>query len=187
MVNLDSYGQTWNFSGNPSDFASRPQAIPCWSGNGGAALGGCAITTEPQACIAAASAISANTLNALNSVGCYLRGSSVLVPPALGTIGDSRRNMFRGSGFRNWDVSIMKNWKFQERLTAQFRAEFFNVLNHPELHEPRRGRRAPDSQDASAGTFGWLRLRLRLPYFPIRLSSQLPCLEPVPIDRSNWE
>ena len=151
VVNLDSYGQTWNFSGNPSDFASRPQAIPCWSGNGGAALGGCAITTEPQACIAAASAISANTLNALNSVGCYLRGSSVLVPPALGTIGDSRRNMFRGSGFRNWDVSIMKNWKFQERLTAQFRAEFFNVLNHPSFTNP-GGPAGAGFTDASAGT-----------------------------------
>ena len=26
---------------------------------------------------------------------------------------------------------MTKDWKFKERLTAQFRAEFFNVLNHP--------------------------------------------------------
>ena len=32
---------------------------------------------------------------------------------------------------KTWDFSILKSWKFKERLTAQFRAEFFNVLNHP--------------------------------------------------------
>ena len=31
---------------------------------------------------------------------------------------------------------MSKGWKFRERLTAQFRAEFFNVLNHPNFANP---------------------------------------------------
>jgi len=39
------------------------------------------------------------------------------------------RNMLRGRGFEGWNASITKQWKFTERLSAQFRAEAFNVLN----------------------------------------------------------
>jgi hypothetical protein len=31
---------------------------------------------------------------------------------------------------------VVKDEKFKERLTAQFRAEFFNVLNHPNFYNP---------------------------------------------------
>jgi len=31
---------------------------------------------------------------------------------------------------------LVKDEKFKERLTAQFRAEFFNVLNHPNFYNP---------------------------------------------------
>ena len=54
-----------------------------------------------------------------------------MTPPAYGTFGNVGKNIFRDTPFRNWDVSVQKNWKFKERLNAQFRAEFFNVLNHP--------------------------------------------------------
>ena len=46
------------------------------------------------------------------------------------------RNLFYGPHFADWDFSIFKNWKFTERLTAQFRAEFFNILNHPIYANP---------------------------------------------------
>jgi hypothetical protein len=91
----------------------------------------CGITTEPTQCVSAASAIGPATLASLNANGCYIVGNSVMFPPALGSNGNSGRNSFRGPNFRNLDLSVDKNWKFRERLTAQFRAEFFNVLNHP--------------------------------------------------------
>ena len=72
----------------------------------------------------------------LDAFGCYFQGNSVLIPPALGTWGTAGRNIWRDSGIRNWDLSVTKAWKFQERLTAQFRAEFFNVLNHPNFANP---------------------------------------------------
>jgi hypothetical protein len=46
------------------------------------------------------------------------------------------RNIFRGPGFHEWDMSLVKDFKFGERITAQFRGEMFNVLNHPNLANP---------------------------------------------------
>lgn len=37
----------------------------------------------------------------------------------------------RGTGVNSWNVSFFKNTAIRERVTVQFRAEFFNFLNHP--------------------------------------------------------
>ena len=60
----------------------------------------------------------------------------MLIPPALGTFGTAPRNNFPASGLSNLDLSVTKGWKFRERLTTQFRAEFFNILNHPNFTNP---------------------------------------------------
>jgi hypothetical protein len=162
---LNTYGQTWNFSGNRADFTSGPTAIPCWSGGGGggSVLANCAfgapgsgapnIQAAPAPCMNAANTLALQAT--LNAVGCFFQGNSALVPPALGTIGNSGRNVFRDSGFKNWDVSVIKDIKFKERLTAQFRAEFFNVLNHPNFTDP-NGPAGAGFNDPSGGglTFG---------------------------------
>ena len=55
----------------------------------------------------------------------------MLTPPVDGTFGDAGRNIFRGPDFTNWDFSMSKSTKLGEHLTLQLRAEFFNILNHP--------------------------------------------------------
>ncbi len=51
--------------------------------------------------------------------------------PAPGTLGDLGRNQMRGPALQDFDFSIFKNTKFwREKINAQFRAEFFNILNH---------------------------------------------------------
>jgi hypothetical protein len=55
----------------------------------------------------------------------------VLTPPAPATFGNAGRNIFRGPGFRDWDFSVSKIWKLNERVGIQFRGEVFNILNHP--------------------------------------------------------
>ena len=81
-----------------------------------------------------------------------------MIPPALGTFGTMRRNMFRDSGFRDLDLSVTKDWKLRERFKAQFRAEFFNVLNHPSFANPYGGTSGygPGAFDdpSSTGIFG---------------------------------
>jgi len=47
-----------------------------------------------------------------------------------GSFGDSGRNIIRGPGFQNWDLSFFKNFPIGEKYRFEFRAEFFNVWNH---------------------------------------------------------
>jgi len=152
--NNPTYGQRWNFAGNPSDFTAGRTPFSCWSGNGSAALAGCDSTIpQPAACLTAATALGSDAVAALNSVGCIFRGNSVLVPPALGTFGTVGRNIFRDMGFRDWDLSVSKSFVFRERLTAQFRAEVFNILNHPSFANP-WGPYQFGFNDPSTGTAG---------------------------------
>ena len=57
------------------------------------------------------------------------------VQPAFGTFGNLGRNSIYGPGYRNLDFSVTKITRF-ERLEVQFRAEFFNILNHPNFAQP---------------------------------------------------
>jgi outer membrane receptor protein involved in Fe transport len=153
---LDTFGQPWNFNGNPSDFkAGRNVATPCWSGSGPSALPGCTLTTVPSACT---NAVGTNigAQNTLNAVGCYAVGNSALTPPALGTVGNIGRDTFRDLGFKNWDFSVVKETKIKERLSAQFRAEFFNVLNHANFSNPNGPANAGfnDPSTGATGNFG---------------------------------
>jgi hypothetical protein len=63
------------------------------------------------------------------------------------------RNIFRDTGFHNWDFSVTKNWKFRERFGAQFRVEFFNFLNHPNFANPFGGQNGWAHNDPSTQTF----------------------------------
>jgi outer membrane receptor protein involved in Fe transport len=50
-----------------------------------------------------------------------------------------RRNQFRGPGYFNSDLSLLKSTKvhlFQEGQSFVFGASFFNVLNHPNFDQP---------------------------------------------------
>ena len=58
-----------------------------------------------------------------------------MIAPPTNTFGTATRNEFRGPDYIDWDFSLFKNIKFTERLTAQFRAEAFNILNHKILYQ----------------------------------------------------
>ena len=57
-------------------------------------------------------------------------------PVPSGSLGNVPINSIEGPGALNLDVSIIKNTKITERLNTQFRAEFFNVLNHTQFAGP---------------------------------------------------
>lgn len=61
---------------------------------------------------------------------------NAFVVPAAGTYGDTGRNVLRGPGLAQLDFSALKKFDLSERLHAQFRAEFFNILNHANFGIP---------------------------------------------------
>jgi hypothetical protein len=53
-----------------------------------------------------------------------------------GAVGNLGRDTLVGPGLTNVDLSLLKNTHFGERFNTQFRAEFFNVLNHSNFTTP---------------------------------------------------
>ena len=164
---LNGYGQPWNLVGNKGAFkATGPiqlsplvSGIGCWSGSGPSALGsGCGITGAAPPAVCQSGATTPGQMNALLDFGCYVsqNGQAALLPAPIGSIGDAGRNIFVGPGFRDWDMSVTKIWRIKERLTTQFRAEFFNVLNHPIFANPGgpAGAGFNDPSSGAGSTFG---------------------------------
>jgi hypothetical protein len=62
--------------------------------------------------------------------------TSRFVVNAVGTTGNSGRNILRGPGYFNTDLGVLKSTRITERTNLQFRAEFFNVFNHANFRLP---------------------------------------------------
>ncbi|MGA2643195.1 MAG: TonB-dependent receptor [Candidatus Sulfotelmatobacter sp.] len=62
--------------------------------------------------------------------------TSAFVPNAIGTFGDTGKNVLRGPRFFDADLAAVKNAKITERLSMEFRAEFFNVFNNVNFGRP---------------------------------------------------
>jgi Carboxypeptidase regulatory-like domain/TonB dependent receptor len=72
-------------------------------------------------------------------------------PNVLGTPGTAKRRYFYGPGMENYDLALLKDVKFTESRTLQFRLEGFNVFNHAQFFGPL----AVDGNIGDAGsTFG---------------------------------
>lgn len=61
--------------------------------------------------------------------------------------GNAGRNIVQGPGYANWDFSVFRDVRLGESKQLQFRAEFFNLLNHTNL-------RLPNSDISNPKTFG---------------------------------
>jgi hypothetical protein len=62
--------------------------------------------------------------------------TSAFAFPAPGTFGNAGRNIVDGPGFKNFNASLVKNTSLSERVNLQFRAEVFNLFNHPNFNLP---------------------------------------------------
>jgi hypothetical protein len=47
--------------------------------------------------------------------------------------GDLGRNALYGPGFHDWDSGMMKDFPIKNRLNIEFRADVFNMFNHPQF------------------------------------------------------
>jgi len=53
--------------------------------------------------------------------------------------GDLGRNALRGFGLTQWDLAMHRDFPVHDRLSLQFRAELFNIVNHPNFGPPQSG------------------------------------------------
>ena len=66
----------------------------------------------------------------------YTSSSFQVDPTGSGVYGNSGRNILRGPGSDNWDLSVQKNIHYSERSYAEIRIDAFNVFNHPQFGLP---------------------------------------------------
>jgi outer membrane receptor protein involved in Fe transport len=69
--------------------------------------------------------------------------------PPLGHLGNAPRRMFYGPGIENFDLTLLKDVRWQSSRNLQFRLEIFNLFNHSQFY----GAGAVDGNIASP-TFG---------------------------------
>ena len=159
----------WNFYGNPDDFSGMKAAsVPFFPGTVKVAgtAGTCGVGKQcfvpnpalPAACTSAAAALDqpGNQIGtaSLYNWGCFVNGSTVMIPPALGTYGNMTRNTFRGNGLHIWDFSVIKEYKITERFGAEFRFEVFNLLNQTQYANPQFNGPGGNDPWTSPGQFG---------------------------------
>ncbi len=63
-------------------------------------------------------------------------GSAASCIPSTQRFGSLGRNALKGPAYHNFDLSIFKTTKITEQVKLQFRAEIFNLFNHPNFSSP---------------------------------------------------
>jgi len=66
----------------------------------------------------------------------FLNTTSFAANNTPGTFGNVGKGEFTGPNYVDWDNGIFKNFSLTERFKLQFRAEFFNILNHANFLDP---------------------------------------------------
>jgi len=111
LVNSDdTSGANADVFPTPSNFHQRPNIVP------------------------GVNPINPNWESAPDTIG-YLNGVAFADPP-FGTFGDLGRNSIYGPRFWDLDFALSKSTPISERVSLQLRAEFFNILNHPNFALP---------------------------------------------------
>src|SRR5262249_26857566 len=89
--------------------------------------------------------------------------TSAFGPNAIGTFGNSGKNILRGPRFFNTDFGATKRTSIAEGITLDFRAEFFNFFNNVNFVSP--------NSNQSSGQFGRITAALdpRIIQFGLRL------------------
>jgi Carboxypeptidase regulatory-like domain len=88
----------------------------------------------------------------LGSPKQWFNPNAFLAPPAnSGFYGDLGRDTFIGPGLATWDFSVLKDTTIRERLSLQFRAEMFNLLNRANFNTPNLIVFTPSGVSGTAG------------------------------------
>ena len=93
-----------------------------------------------------------------------------------GVLGGSPATTY-GPPFRRFDFSAFKGFQVSDRISMQFRAEFFNILNHPNFNAPNFGGNGVtsigNSGNFTSSTFGEIGSTRDAPYDPRQIQFAL--------------
>ena len=115
---------------------------------------------------------------------CALGPNSVPIPnspsgcvPLTGFAALGGITQVEGPGFHRADISLFKNIPINERFRVQFRAEFFNIANHPNFNAPNFGGNGvvaiSGSGNYNNSTFGEIGSTRDAPYDPRQIQFAL--------------
>ncbi len=93
--------------------------------------------------------------------------------PAAGKLGNANRTPLSGPGFVNTDFSVIKHFVPREGMRVDFRAEFFNLFNHPQFGAPGYSGAGYGADLASPSTFSNINYTVnnpRLVQFALKLA-----------------
>ena len=82
----------------------------------------------------------------------WLNPAAFSVPANTGAgtgFGNVQKGSLRGPGYTNWDAGVTRSFKIYREANMEFRAEYFDVLNHTELGNP--GNSNPVASSTSFG------------------------------------
>jgi len=98
--------------------------------------------------------------------------TSCFVDAPAGQLGNASRAPLFGPGFANMDFSAVKNFPlpFREGMFLQFRAEFFNIFNHPQFYQPINFPPYADVDSAGLGVISQTVNNPRLIQFALKLT-----------------
>ena len=90
-------------------------------------------------------------------------------PPNSGFFGNLGRNTLSGPGLATWDFSAVKDTALYERLSLQFRAEIFNLLDRANFNTPNLIVFTPSGVSGTAGAISSTSTTARQVQFGVKL------------------
>jgi hypothetical protein len=137
----------WQLSGLVSAQTGRPITILSGVNNSGTGIG------QDRANIVGEAYGSGACAGSTKACKDWLNPASFVANP-VGTFGNLGKGSLRFPGAFTWDMAFTKNFPFTERVSLQFRAEFFNIFNRVNFDETTAT--GNFSKVSSKGNFGAL-------------------------------
>ncbi|MGH8399238.1 MAG: hypothetical protein ACRETA_13520, partial [Gammaproteobacteria bacterium] len=125
----------WELSGDAAFLSGFPNSVTTSGtdvlGNGVTDVGG----TEYAGIKPGCSVRGSRSITQFFNTACFYQPGTAGAPTGATLYGTAAPNIIEGPGTDNIDLAVMKNGPiWGERLKYQFRAEFFNILNHPSFN-----------------------------------------------------
>ena len=129
---VDKIVNGWELSGTVSWYTGFPFSIFSDNDNSGSGIFGdradLAVASVQQAILPGGRSHAAQVQEWFNT--------NAFQQNAIGTFGDTGKNILRGPRYFDADLAAVKNAKITERLSMEFRAEFFNAFNNVNFGRP---------------------------------------------------